>query len=445
MFDEEERLEELTESMDDDNSSPDSTEKKDPILEYLGSDKIVDFPVVTARYYGDLLSHTFSTYIKTAGWKTVKVTGNNGFKPRYRSMSVSPGKLATILTRGFTFLKKGDARLVVQVISCPGSAEAVLVVFGATRNKKDAKSFVKDINQLLGKKNPYQGQKLKFYGRIGYLEIAERNWDSVALDPGLKHELEVNTVGFLKRKDKLAAYGIPSKRGIILVGPPGTGKTLISKVLMSNSPGITCIAADASLLCSSGYISELYALAHDLRPTILFLEDIDLVGEDRGESHYSRASIMSELLAELDGVEECDGVVTLATTNCIEVLDSALAERPSRFDRVIHVGLPDMEQRGVLVRKLSDRIPLDEATQRYIIEKTENYTPAQVQEVMYSMVVEYPEYDDITHKQYSIEEVNNVLNKVKQKNAGRLGFGNGSALQDGTVRYTGYGSRNEKS
>jgi cell division protease FtsH len=154
----------------------------------------------------------------------------------------------------------------------------------------------------------------------------------------------------------------------------------------------------------------------------VFLEDIDLIGEDRNDSHYSRASMLSDLLSALDGIEQCEDIVTVATTNCLEVLDAALAERPSRFDRVIYMELPRTEERASLVRTLNKTMGMDDAMQEYIVRKTEGYTPAQLQEVMYSMVVEYPEYDNVPERRYTIEEVNNVLRKVKRKAAGHLGF-----------------------
>ena len=109
-----------------------------------------------------------------------------------------------------------------------------------------------------------------------------------------------------------------------------TGKTLIAKIPMNQSSGITCIVADEELLTEREYIRNLYELAQDLKPSIVFIENIELVGEDR---RYGISRSLFSLLSSLDGIRECDGVVTVATTNSIETIDRALKERPSRFDR----------------------------------------------------------------------------------------------------------------
>ena len=117
-------------------------------------------------------------------------------------------------------------------------------------------------------------------------------------------------------------------------------------------------------------------------------------------------------------------MVTVATTNWLEILDKALRNRPSRFDRVILLSLPSFEQRRELVQSLSQTIPIDEDIQDYLAQKTESYTPAQVQEVLYSLVIEHghsPSCDELGYCKFGIEEMDNALSKVNG-NGRRLGF-----------------------
>jgi len=135
-----------------------------------------------------------------------------------------------------------------------------------------------------------------------------------------------NTVDFLRRSDEWGKYGIPLKRGILLAGEPGTGKTIICRALMAEADGITCITTNGYALDDDDYVTTLYELAQDLSPCIVFIEDIDLIGQNRMEFGYMRGPALLSLLSEMDGVEEQQEIVTVATTNCPETLDKALSQ-----------------------------------------------------------------------------------------------------------------------
>jgi cell division protease FtsH len=118
------------------------------------------------------------------------------------------------------------------------------------------------------------------------LNVAGKSWHSIILDRATKREVKANTVEFLRRGKRWHGFGIPQKRGVMLAGEPGTGKTLICKALMAEADGITCITTSAYQLCTDEYITELYEMAQDLSPCIVFIEDIDLIGLNREEYHY---------------------------------------------------------------------------------------------------------------------------------------------------------------
>ena len=222
-----------------------------------------------------------------------------------------------------------------------------------------------------------------------FLNVQEKAWDSVILSSDIKRQIRANTVDFLDRKALWPRYGIPVKRGVLLCGKPGTGKTIICQALMAEAKGITCIAVRADTLEMGMAILDLYAMAEDLKPSLL-LEYIDIVGKKRDEFGIREPALVC-LLSAMDGLVETDEIVTVATTNYLELLDEAIKQRPARFDRVIHLGLPNLEQRKELVRLLSRQIPLNADTQDYIAKHTEGLTPAQVQEVVYSLIIEQAE------------------------------------------------------
>ena len=423
----------IDDDMDDDmhpfrNLSEERKKNVDTVRTFLGKGKQTQIPVVLPRYYTGLLAWALQRHIKTDGWKVVKALGKYVLTPSYANVNTDYDKCENILCRGCLLLIKKDSRVVATIDAEDPSSPASLVVVSC--RKKDARNFAEGIESTAQAANLYGGKKLEFGGHIRFLSLTPKTWEDLILHPALKDEIEANTVGFLNRKEELAKYGIPPRRGVILVGEPGTGKTLISKILMNRSPGITCIMANQSGLAHSRYICELYQLAEDLKPSIIFIEDIDLVGEKRGEGLFS-------LLSALDGVEECKEIVTVATTNYIEIIDKALTERPSRFDRVIQLPPPSLEQRRELIHSLAQKIPMDENIQDYLARRTEHYTPAQVQEAAYSLVIEHghgPDCDKPGSYEFSMTDVDTVLAKINRKNR-ELGFkklgnnGNGNGFE----------------
>jgi cell division protease FtsH len=307
-------------------------------------------------------------------------------------------------------------------------------VHGPEEQKDRIKAFVDGVLKIAKEENFYRGKKIEFAGRIRFLSVKEKPWHSIILDRATKREIKANTVEFLRRAKRWQEFGIPQKRGVLLAGEPGTGKTLICKALMAEADGITCITTNAYCLSADEYINDLYEMAQDLSPCIVFIEDIDLIGLNREEYHYQHGPALLSLLAVLDGVEEKQEIVTVATTNNWEALDRAISHRPSRFDRVVKLSLPSLAERRQLVGLLCQKIPVDVPTQDYIASKAEDCTPAQLQEVVYGLAIEYREESSQTASlclDISREDVDRAISKVNGKNRRRLGFDIENSHHDG--------------
>jgi len=355
------------------------------ITTFLGKGKIDEIPVVAKSYYDELLAYITGGYIQQEGWEIRRILNqNHNPEARYRKMSVGPGKEEEIMANGCMLLQRGETKLATQIWLW---RRAMLIISCTEANRSAAERFAADIKKLLEERNLYRKSNIHYGITISFLNIKEKSWSDCILEESLKEDIRVNTVEFLNHSQLLAQYGIPAKRGIILAGMPGTGKTLVSKIIMSTSPGVSCIEAETAYLGNSDYIESLYDLAEELKPTIIFLEDIDIAGKDRFEESNQRDTGLVALLAALDGIEDSDGIVTVATTNCLGILDKALKERPSRFDLVIDMQPPELNERRHLLRKLGNRIPIDAQTLNRIAEKTSGFTPAQLQEVLYSMMI----------------------------------------------------------
>ncbi len=147
-------------------------------------------------------------------------------------------------------------------------------------------------------------------------------------------------------QSRLRRLGVRAHSGLILSGPPGTGKTSLGRELM-NRAGCSFLWVTPGDLRSPQAIEEIFALARWLAPTIVFLEDLDLVAESRDRVHQS--SLLGELMNELDGLGQDAPVLTIATTNRLEAVETALRNRPGRFDQVIELGPPDDELRTTLL------------------------------------------------------------------------------------------------
>ena len=196
-------------------------------------------------------------------------------------------------------------------------------------------------------------------------------FDDVAGIDEAKTELQ-EVVTFLKEPERFTALGAKIPRGVLLVGPPGTGKTLLARAIAGEAdvPFFSISASEFVELfvgVGASRVRDLFRQAKAKSPCIIFIDEIDAVGRQRGAGigggNDEREQTLNQLLTEMDGFEENSGVILLAATNRADVLDTALL-RPGRFDRQIMVELPDRRGREAILgvharsRPLSDEVSL---------------------------------------------------------------------------------------
>ena len=395
---------------------------------FLGAKEMVKDAMVQPRYYGELMAWALCHYIEGEAWKVVGTTGFYRAEPIYMNVNTDIDKSQKIIMNGCLFLDRSGDRIAVTIDANMRFYNSV-VVTGPSSKSKQVNEFTEGVKRIVKEENFYRGKKIVLGGRIQFLDISAKSWEDLVIDPATKDEIHANTVGFLANLKEYDAYGILPKIGVLLAGEPGTGKTLICKVIMAQSPGITCLTTNPYAFEGHPYIREyiveLYDLAEDLAPSIVFLEDIDQFAQSRAQHGYARGATLLSLLSALDGVEEHQGIVTVATTNCLDTLDMAITERPSRFDRVIELNRPTLKERAELVSSLCRKIPLTEDIQGCIAKKTEKFTPAQLQEVIYSLVIMRNQKGrdaGPTGFEFTTAEVDCAIRKIYGRRKDPLGF-----------------------
>ena len=180
-----------------------------------------------------------------------------------------------------------------------------------------------------------------------------------------KEELQ-EVVEFLKNPKKFSDLGAKIPKGVLLVGPPGTGKTLFAKAVAGEA-GVPFFSVSGSdfvemyVGVGASRVRDLFDLAKKNQPCIIFIDEIDAVGRQRGAGlgggHDEREQTLNQILVQMDGFETNEGVIVMAATNRADILDSALL-RPGRFDRQIYVNLPDVKGREAILKVHARNKPL---------------------------------------------------------------------------------------
>ena len=238
------------------------------------------------------------------------------------------------------------------------------------------------------------GSKMMNFGKsrakMSTDENKKINFGSVA---GLKEEKEEleELVDFLRSPRKYTKLGARIPKGVLLVGPPGTGKTLLAKAVAGEA-GVPFFSISGSdfvemfVGVGASRVRDLFEDAKKNAPCIVFIDEIDAVARRRGTGmgggHDEREQTLNQLLVEMDGFGVNEGIIVMAATNRVDILDPAIM-RPGRFDRKVHVGRPDVGGREEILRVHAKNKPLgDDVDLRQIAQTTAGFTGADLENLL---------------------------------------------------------------
>ena len=252
------------------------------------------------------------------------------------------------------------------------------------------------------------------------------NFKDVAGLAEAKQEVE-EIVDFLKSPEKFTKLGGKIPKGALLVGPPGTGKTLLAKAVAgeANVPFFSMSGSDFVEMfvgVGASRVRDLFKQAKEKSPCIVFIDEIDAIGRARGKnpnmgSNDERENTLNQLLTEMDGFDTNSGVIILAATNRADILDRALM-RAGRFDRQIHVELPDLNERQEIFMVHLKPIKLSpEVEPAFLARQTPGFSGADIANVCNeSALIAARKNKDIVEKQDFLDAVDRIIGGLEKKN-----------------------------
>ena len=318
------------------------------------------------------------------------------------------GETRECLRAAVLLLTDGDDRLAV-LFRGPDdedhSQRSTVVEVMAARVEA-AQALAKELRRLALELNVHRGRVVSFgasmFGeRSSVLRFHRRpamSEDDLILPPSTFADVRRQVVGVARNRERLRAAGQHLKRGVLLHGPPGVGKTHTVRYLTSQLVDTTIIELTGETL---GAIREACSVARSLQPSMVVVEDVDLIAQQR-DHHGGETPLLFTLLNEMDGLAEDADVVFLLTTNRADLLEPALASRPGRVDQAVHIDVPDRAARARLVALYRGRLQLDTSRLDEVLDRTEGVTASFLKELLRRAAVLAADREDAAEGQLAV-------------------------------------------
>jgi len=313
--------------------------------------------------------------------------------PLYLDVDIGEDEPMKCLDNGLWLCRDGDLRYAMLLCShreydAPaGIRIEIAIPTGATGEKLVQRVFA-ELEAAVSAARSYRGKVLSLEGGDNYRgrsrgvmvhRLPPVDRDAVILPERTLELLNRNVMELVGKREALRRLGQSTRKGVLLYGPPGTGKTHTIRYLAANLPGHTTLIITAEQI---GLLGAYMNLARLLQPSMVVIEDVDLIARDRSQLGPCEEPLLNKLLNEMDGLKEDADILFVLTTNRPEQLESALTGRPGRIDQAIEVPLPDESGRRKLVQLYGKRLPLDAALVEEAVQRTEGASAAFIKELM---------------------------------------------------------------
>lgn len=356
------------------------------------------------------------------GWTCVRIGSPRARSPVRQSFVDEEGRRESLFTEVRYFLRRGEAWLVFDLTTSPRGVEVKIAAVGTEPDETVA--MLERIDDELERNAPVSRRCMTAYGEELRLE-RQYSWDELFLAPELKRELQREVEWFFANRELYDQMKLPYRRGLLLHGLPGTGKTFFGKVLASLERQVAFIWVTARDVATAKSVYEIFERARRCRRAILFFEDLDFYASQR--SGAGRDDVLGELLVQLDGMQSNEGLFVVATTNDLAVIERAIRDRPSRFDRTIELGPAPEDVRLSHLHHLLAPFGVDQALLAPLGRKTEGLTGAQLQELALVARRAALERGDA---RISAADLDGAVRAAREFKARPIGFESGSRRDD---------------
>jgi len=347
-------------------------------------------------------------------------------------VALDEGRSLACVASGVFLIAEADTRLAVLVGNERYPSDGMFVAVMA-RELEAAESFLAELGALMREHNVYRRKLISLSGAQGPMgtkvevmfhprQPLER--DQIVLPDGVLERVERSTIVFDRHAPKLRERGHHMRRGLLLYGPPGTGKTLTATYLAGALDDRTSIVLTGPAL---SLVRGSCTLARELQPSIVILEDIDLIAQERTTMSANTTSLLFQLLNEIDGIGQDSDVIFVMTTNRADLLEPALAARPGRVDQAIEFPLPDAGARARLLELFCRDLEADLSELDALVAQTEGASPAFLRELVRKAALYAAMADERAIAQSHFDDALRELEEGGQLTRSILGAGDGAA------------------
>jgi hypothetical protein len=289
-----------------------------------------------------------------------------------------------------------DGSLPFVIMMAPGGRFGIrtgvhveIAVPGGERGAQFSQELFRQLELLVSQGRTYRGRIISLEGHIDPMgggsmvkvhRLGKVQREDVILPRETLALLDRNVAGFMQAREKLRALQFQARKGLLFYGPPGTGKTYTIHYLASQLPNHTTLLITAEQV---GLLGEYFRLARFLQPSLMVIEDVDLIARERTHMHGPDEEVLlNKLLNEMDGLREDAEVLFILTTNRPDQIEPALVSRPGRIDQAIEFPLPDEEGRAKLTRLYARGLEVSPELLERIVSRTKGVSAAFIKELM---------------------------------------------------------------